>query len=110
MGGQNKTGHWAYIILGAIVLLCALVYLPAINHTTLWEDGELIGGVGIGNPKRVSECFTRPFLYNYYRPLTSLSFYVENRLFGGNPLVQHVTNLGLHLVTIPAVFALILSA
>src|SRR5260370_13452527 len=108
MDGQEKTTELTRLAVRAIVLLCALVFLPAINHSTLWEDAELIGGIGIGNPKSASDCFARPFLYNYYRPLTSLSFYAENHLFNGSAIVHHETNIALHLIPIPVIFALLI--
>ncbi len=80
----------------AVVLLSGILYLPTINSTTIWEDRELLSGTAGNDPQSVRDCFTKPFIYHYYRPLTLLSFYVERRMAGENPVSFHRTNVILH--------------
>src|SRR5262249_50923657 len=46
-----------------------------------------------------AHCFTRPFLQNYYRPLVSVSFFLENKVARRTPLFYHQTNIALHALT-----------
>ena len=66
----------------------------------VWDDHELLTGAGIGNAQSIWDCFTRPFLFHYYRPLTSLTFLIDHRIWGVAPFGYHVTNLLLHVLKI----------
>jgi tetratricopeptide (TPR) repeat protein len=98
--------------LGAIVVLSAalLIYLPSLTGLFVWDDAYLVFRKAAG--RSFAQCFTQPFLYRYYRPLASLSFYVENRIQTRtetrpdgsvrprepNPLFYHQTNILLHVL------------
>src|SRR5207248_2961602 len=59
----------------------------------------LIGGPGIGGGKSLQACFTEPFLLHYFRPLVSVSFFLDHKLFGSGPFFYHQTNLLIHVLT-----------
>ncbi len=95
---------WTY----SIVLLLALSTLPYINSlsgTPVWDDRVLINAEGCGISEGLWGAFTQPFLSDYFRPLTSLSFQIEYRIFGESPYFHHLTNLLLHLATVVFVVA-----
>jgi hypothetical protein len=86
----------AYIL---TLLISGLVYLPAMSGLPIWDDHALIGGRGIGGGKSLSACFTEPFLLHYFRPLVSISFYFDHKVFGSGPFFYHQTNLLIHVAT-----------
>src|SRR5689334_22399505 len=81
------------------LLASGLVYLPAMSGLAIWDDHALIGGPGIGGGKSLQACFTEPFLLHYFRPLVSVSFFIDHRLFGSGPFFYHQTNLLIHVLT-----------
>ncbi len=64
-----------------IVLLSGMVYMPSIRGSKIWDDTELLSGKGLGNALSIPQCFRAPFLYHYYRPLTSASFILDHRIW-----------------------------
>lgn len=61
------------------------------------------------------DIFTMPYYsdkmgYNYgYRPITMLSFYIENHLLGENPHISHLINVLLFCITVITLYKFILS-
>jgi tetratricopeptide (TPR) repeat protein len=83
----------------AILVVSALVYLPALRGMEILDDHVIATGAAIGGGKSFLDCFTHPFLFSYYRPLISVSFWAEMRLWGTNPFLLHQTNLLIHVLT-----------
>lgn len=82
-----------------VLIASGAVYLPAMGGLAVWDDHALIGGTGIGGGKSMAACFTQPFLLHYFRPLVSLSFFVDHKVFGTGPFFYHQTNLIIHVLT-----------
>ena len=80
----------------AILLLSGAVYRSALGGQPIWEDGKLTEAQGMTS---LRACFTTPFLGGYFRPLVSVSFFLEHRFFAGEPFVYHQTNLLIHVFT-----------
>src|SRR5690242_14603812 len=89
----------------AILLLAAGVYMPTLSGMPIWEDSRLIGGYD-----SIQECFTKPFLGDYFRPLTALSFYIDHALSGHEPFLYHQTNILIHVLTTAVLIGLFLAA
>jgi len=100
---------WRLVCL-SILAISGAVYLPAMSGLAIWDDHALIGGPGIGGGKSLSACFTEPFLLHYFRPLVSVTFFVEHRLFGSGPFFYHQTNLLIHVLTTLVCLALFRAA
>lgn len=81
-----------------IVLLSVLVYIPCLSGLPIWDDRAILTGWGIGGGETWQQCFTKPFLGHYYRPFTSLSYWLDEHFLGKTPLLLHQTNLILHAV------------
>ncbi len=85
-----------------LLLLCIfIVFLPSINGQFLnWDDlthlvnHEATNGISITN---IRQAFSET-IGKIYIPLTTLSFAIERHVFGLNPLVFHLTNIGLHMI------------
>jgi protein O-mannosyl-transferase len=83
----------------AVVVLSAALYFGALFGSFVWDDYSLVNGEAIGGGKSFLACFTKPFMHNFFRPLVSVSFFLERRLWHNVPLGYHVTNLLLHTAT-----------
>lgn len=94
----------------AIALLAIAIYMPSLSGMAIWDDHALLSGQAIGGGKSLIDCFTHPFLGNYYRPLTSASFYVDRHLWGAGPFFYHQTNILIHMLTTLAVMRLLETA
>lgn len=98
LSSTTKDRIWAYG-LGSVLLLSALIFSPSLRGRPVWDDHYLyVGQQGIGGGKSLLACFTHPFLSFYFRPLVSVSFYIEHFLWRTNPFGYHQTNILLHLI------------
>jgi protein O-mannosyl-transferase len=79
-----------------LVAMSAAVFARSLSGLAIWDDLPLLDGSGIGGGDSLLHVFTRPFLDNYFRPLVSLSFYLERPLWGSGPFGYHQTNLIIH--------------
>jgi hypothetical protein len=78
-----------------IFILAIGLYFPALKGSAFWDDTLLISG-GPNTPSHsLSTAFSLPF-GNYFRPLTSVSFAIENSYAHGIPFFYHATNILLH--------------
>jgi len=89
---------WASI--GIVLIATAFLYAPALNNGfTNWDDDRQltsnrdIRDLSLEGVKKMFSSFT----VSLYQPLTSLSFALEYRFLGTDPMVYHTTNLLLHL-------------
>lgn len=81
-----------------ILLLSAAVYFPALSGSPILDDRMISSGAAIGGGSFV-DCFTKPFLFHYFRPLVSASFWLEMKWHGANPFLLHQTNILFHVLT-----------
>lgn len=100
---------WRLVFLG-ILILAVIAYLPSLHGLKIWDDDGLLDGSAIGGGKSVLDALTKPFLGAYFRPLVSLSFFVENRLWNGTPFYYHQTNILLHVAACAALIGFVLAA
>ncbi len=104
-----KPCYRAIVVNILIVLAVFFAFMPALaNDFTNWDDSELITNnprIRDLNPASILRIFTNP-QSGPYVPLTILSFSVENRLFGLNPVFFHLANVLLHIINVLLLFAL----
>jgi hypothetical protein len=100
---------WRVAFLG-VLILALVAYLPALKGLRVWDDDALLNGNGIGGGKSLVDALTKPFLGAYFRPLVSLTFFIENKLWEGNPFLYHQTNILLHVFGCAALMGLVLTA
>ena len=109
---QSTNGRQAWPAI-ALVLVCLLSHAPILSAGFVWDDFTLVrDNQGLRDPANLVRFFTEdlghinvvPRDMGFYRPLQSLSFFVEGQLFGLNAPGYHLTNLLLHLL---ACFALL---
>lgn len=99
------------------VALSIAAYLGVWSGRLVWDDADLVwdpnvpgGGSAVGGGDTFLHCFTRPFLWNYYRPLVSASFFLEHQLFGRAPLGYHVSNTLMHALATAVLVPMLLRA
>lgn len=90
------------LLLGLLIAVTALlIYANSLRNGFVWDDNVVI----IANPASKGDALSlfrgidtarSSELTPYYRPLTMLTFLIENRLHGLNPLPMHFINILLH--------------
>jgi len=119
MGGNSfqeklRTPAGMAAVLAAVVLFSALLYLPATRYGFAWDDATLISGNSLLSRSRPAEIFTRGFWAGspepvtgpgavYYRPLVTLSFWLDLKVSSTNPHWFHLVNLLLYSAAAAAV-------
>lgn len=86
-----------------ILITTVIIYANSLNNGYNMDDSLVITNNKIVNSGNLTSIFTE---YSYqsseysfaYRPLTILSFYLENQVFGKSPQVSHIINLILYLI------------
>lgn len=95
---EATSSRWQLACL-AVIIISGLIYLPAMKGMAVWDDHALIGGSGIGGGDTLYHCFSKPFLFHYFRPLVSVSFFIDHKLFGSGAIFYHQTNILIHVLT-----------
>jgi hypothetical protein len=96
----------------AVAVLAALaigVYLGALRGGFVWDDYALMDGSAIGGGS-LAGCFRSAFLDHYYRPLVSVSFYLDRLWWPNSAAASHWVNIILHALAALAVLGLLHAA
>lgn len=115
-GGVRDVGRlWLLLALAAVLLVVLGAYKNAFEGPFLWDDRPLI----LEKPEARSIAaaiggFRSPFwegapakrTRGYYRPLTTLSYATDSRIWGEEAAGFHATNIAIHLINVGLVFAL----
>lgn len=83
---------WACLL---VVALSVIPYLSSLTGTVIWEDERLLRDADCS----LRTALSQPFLGAYFRPATSLSFWIDHRLWGAEPFMYHQTNIAIHALT-----------
>lgn len=97
-GGGRTTAAFGppWIAAVALVLAIVAVYQPTWDAQFIWDDdAHLTAHPSIVGPLGLKEVWTTSAA-NYF-PLVLTTFWVVNKLFGLDPLVFHLLNVGLHI-------------
>lgn len=112
-GGAKKSLPYFFAFLG--ILLLAVFYANTLGNPFIWDDeGLIVNNPAVRSGASLSSVFLRD-LYeqslagsNFYRPLQTLSFMADHRLWGLDPRGYHVTNILLQAAVSFLVFLLLL--
>ena len=97
-GGRGGLGMVALGILG-LGLLIGTSMAPALDAGFVWDDMVLKNSKAIGPGTRFIDIWLSPELHwpeIHFWPVTYSSFWIEERLWGLDPLGFHIVNLVLH--------------
>ena len=112
------------ILILLLLTLNLFIFLPSMKGDFLWDDKYFISE----NQNILSQGFLKHFLLSpfgggegfdenspkagqnrqFYRPLTSLSYWLDSKIWGLNPAAFHLTNILLHLLNSILLFCLLL--
>ena len=96
-GGRSRL----FLPAGCAALLAALVYLNALDNPFVYDDFPLIvENTSILNGSDIRSVLERDIT----RPIVTLSYAIDTRLWGQRPVGYHATNLLLHIVNVVLVF------
>jgi protein O-mannosyl-transferase len=93
---KRRFQDYTWILALVLLAVTCIAYLPAIRGGFVWDDAELINHnplIRDGNGLQKFWFTTEPL--DYY-PLTSSLFWLEWRLWRGNPTGFHIVNVMLH--------------
>lgn len=93
---QDLLRYAKYILPTALVFL---VYYPALSNGFVWDDHKAFQFYPFYvDIQYLWRAFTEPLVFSpdYYRPLTSSTFILQNYFFGLHPAGLHFVNLALH--------------
>jgi len=102
------------VVLAVVALFSAALYLPSTRYGFVWDDNTLIAGNPLLAHSRPAEVFSRGFWAGspepatgpaaaYYRPLVTLSFWLDRNLSRNDPHWFHAVNLLLYALAAAAV-------
>jgi hypothetical protein len=95
-------GERANLLAGLVVAAAAfLIYANSLGNGFVWDDTNVIltNPALLGSPLSLFKGIDVGRDYEqlpYYRPLTILTFLIEERLHGLNPAIMHLVNILLH--------------
>ena len=102
------------VVLATVALFSAALYLPSMRYSFVWDDDTLIAGNSLLAHSHPADIFSRGFWAGspepvtgpaaaYYRPLVTLSFWLDQSLSRNNPHWFHLVNLLLYALAAVAV-------
>ena len=119
MGGKSfqeklRTRAGMAAVLATVALVSVALYLPTGRYGFVWDDDSLIVGNSLLVHSRPDDIFSRGFWAGspepaggsgsaYYRPLVTLSFWLDQGLSKNNPHWFHLVNLLLYALASAAV-------
>ncbi len=112
-----RTRPGVTLIILVLTVVQFLLYTPALKYDFVWDDQQLIVENRLLHRSKPWEIFFRPYwagarifedgpVASYYRPITTLSFYLDYKIAGLNPLYFHLTNL--ILATLTTIFVVLI--
>ncbi|OGD21798.1 MAG: hypothetical protein A2W03_11615 [Candidatus Aminicenantes bacterium RBG_16_63_16] len=117
---SRKAWESRLVFLLLIIAVNLAVFLPSMSGDFLWDDKYFISE----NPNILGSGFLRSFLSSpfggfsgsdensqrqdrimqFYRPLVSLSYWLDFNVWGLNPAAFHLTNILLHIINVIILF------
>ncbi len=105
-----------FLILSFIVLVVILVYINTLDNPFVWDDEVIIeSNQFIQNQVSVKDLFSRGIwgaklkANSFYRPINALSFALDYKVWGLNPLGFHISSIFLFLIALVVLFFLLLN-
>ena len=107
--GVPRAPWWSSPWLTALllVLLTAVVYLPAMRAGYLWDDDVyLTANPHLRSLSGLSDIWFRIGTTKMYVPMVFTTFWVEHHLWGLEPLGYHLVNLAFHAAAVVLLWTL----
>jgi len=100
-----RLGRKEVLLLVVVALSAAAVYLNSLGGGFVWDDRKLIlDDRAIKSWHELPQILSHDFFerneddlpYGYYRPVTTVSYFLDYTFWGLQPFGYHLTNVGLH--------------
>lgn len=117
---MNPSSRQNFLFVLILVTVNLALFLPSMSGDFLWDDVLLITeNPALHDPQFLSKFLTSPFggslgkdensrqmdrISQFYRPLTSLSYWMDFSIWGKNPAAFHLTNIFLHILNVSLLF------
>jgi len=100
-----RTRKGVALISLAVAVVAVVVYLPTLSYEFVWDDNSLIVNNTVLAHSGIKDIFSRDFwagtraeqepaaVLPYYRPVTSLSFWLDQKIAGIKPWYFHLINV-----------------
>lgn len=110
--------RWSvYLLLFAILAGSAALYLPTLKYAAIWDTRDFLkNSILLTQERPLADAFKSGYIYGqfgmdsqsmYYRPLVTVSFMLEQRLWGLSPATLRATNIFIFLSLLVTLFVLI---
>lgn len=125
MSPLNFPKRHLFIYILILLTVNLAVFLPSMRGDFLWDDKYFISeNPNIQSPNFLKTFLVSPFggfsgldensarmdrIMQFYRPLTSLSYWLDFKVWGLNPAAFHLTNILLHIANSVLLFLILLS-
>ena len=110
----RKSGWQLLLPFAALAAIVLLAYLPSLRNGFVWDDAFiLVENPAVRSLARVADYFTDGTTsasidaFGFYRPMQTLAFALEYKLWGLNAAGYHAANLALHISVTLLLFALL---
>jgi len=96
----------------SLIVINLILYLPGVNFDFVWDDRSLIlQNQSVQNPSKVIDAFKTTLRvfgedYGFYRPLTIISYTIDNLIWKGEPAGFHLSNIIIHILVVINIFYL----
>ncbi|MCC9655696.1 tetratricopeptide repeat protein [Rhodopirellula halodulae] len=89
------------VLLGlALIAITMLAYLPAIQGGFIWDDDDYVTeNPTLNSLDGLVAIWTNPSATPQYYPIVHSTFWIENHLWGLNPMGYHLVNIIVHCVS-----------
>ncbi len=103
------------IAVASLALLSLALFLPSLRGAFVWDDHALIAAAGDDSRTGLLSGLIAPYwtpashpqdVATYVRPVTTLSFRIQEALFGPSPAWFHLFNVLCHVLNVWMVFAI----
>ena len=99
--------RWPLLWIIGLVVLTATVHWPSLQNGFIWDDDDhFTENPAMTSPDGLRQIWTTLAVSRYY-PLTLTTFWVQQRLWGLNPMLHHAVNIVLHAASAVLIFALL---
>jgi len=109
---KNKGLAVSYLFPSIIILIGVLLYIPSLNVPLVYDDKDVILRPGsFDEAGDIKDLFTKDYFDKFgertYRPVVTLSFFVDKQIWNNNIIYSHLFNAFLNIAVALVIFFLL---
>ncbi|MEO0156236.1 MAG: tetratricopeptide repeat protein [candidate division WOR-3 bacterium] len=100
-----------YVVI--LIALNTILYIQSLHFDFIWDDRSLIlQNQTVQNPSKIIDAFKTTIKvfgedYGFYRPITIITYTIDNLIWNGKPFGFHLSNIIIHILVVINIFYLI---